>query len=191
MIDKQNILSLLDLYISHFPAEAQSIQLFADFMRHVEEGNLINRKNFGGHITTSAFIIDQRRSEMLLLKHKSLNRWLQPGGHVENTDNSLVESALREAVEETGISADELMHSPAGDIAAMPFDIDSHYIPANNKKMEAGHYHHDLRYVFIYNGARDNEFNADEATGMRWVPFAELDAMFTAVVEKIRHHLSL
>ena len=193
MTSKKDILVLLDQYNNYFPAEAGEVKLFSDFMHSTADDELISRKNFNGHITTSAFIIDTHRSEMLLLRHKSLNRWLQPGGHVENADSSLLLSALREAVEETGISAAELSHFRTGDIPEMPFDIDSHYIPVNTRKIEDGHYHHDLRYLFVYSGSRENKFNTDEATGLRWVSFDELakDDTFSAVVAKIKKHMVL
>lgn len=111
---------------------------------------------------------------------------------MDDADTSILHAAVREAVEETGISVQELSHSPAGDMAIMPFDIDSHYIPPNPKKDEPGHYHHDLRFLFIYNGTKDNVYNADESTGLRWVPFSELagDSLFAAVVRKIQHHFA-
>ena len=188
MTSKKDILHLLALYNNHFPNEVAGVHLFSDYLSRTGADCLINRKNFDGHITTSAFIIDTATSEMLLLRHKSLNRWLQPGGHVEEQDQSLLHSATREAVEETGISAEQLQHYPIHDIAEVPFDIDSHYIPTNPKKAEDGHYHHDLRYLFVYNGNRENTYDPDEATGLRWVSFDELmsDDTFAAVVMKIR-----
>jgi len=32
----------------------------------------------------------------------------------------------------------------------IPIDIDTHYIPENKKKDERQHFHHDFRYIFIY-----------------------------------------
>ena len=186
MIGKQGILNLLEAYQQAFPVEAGTTKLFADYLNRNGESELFTRKNFDGHITTSAFIIDGGGTEILLLKHKSLNRWLQPGGHVE-ADDSLLLSAVREAIEETGIPALELRNIPVLLNTEMPFDIDSHYIPANPKKQEDGHYHHDLRYLFVYTGDGKISFNTDESTGLKWVKFTELqeDDTFGHVVKKI------
>lgn len=190
MIHKTEIASFVTTYLAQFPDEAGTTKLFAGFLGRNGQSALFSRKNFDGHITTSAFIINDSYSEILLLKHKSLNRWLQPGGHVEG-DESLLLSALREAHEETGIPVNELHNIPAFPDAALPFDIDSHYIPANPKKMEDGHYHHDLRYLFVYRGDGNITFNADESTGLKWVKFTELtdDDTFGAVIRKINAFL--
>ena len=158
MINKPDILGFLDVYWEQFPDEQNETKLFADYLSRNDESQLFTRKNFDGHITTSAFIIDEAHTEILLLKHRSLNRWLQPGGHVEG-DSSLLLSALREAHEETGIPENELKHIAVFEDERVPFDIDSHFIPANPKKEEDGHYHHDLRYVFEYTGDGNINFN--------------------------------
>ena len=186
MISKAEILSVFDIYRKQFPNENDSTALFSEFLAKAQESELFTRKNFGGHITTSAFIIDEDYNEMLLLKHKSLGRWLQPGGHVE-ADASLRLSALREAIEETGIPEKKLHNISIFANGEVPFDIDSHYIPANPKKQEEGHYHHDLRYLFVYTGDGKIKYNEKESTGLKWVSFMELmeDDTFGAVVEKI------
>jgi 8-oxo-dGTP pyrophosphatase MutT (NUDIX family) len=184
-------MSLLHLYTKRFPDETGRTALFEGYLADNDSQGLIDRKNFSGHITTSAFIVDPDTAEMLLLRHKSLNRWLQPGGHVEGSDVSLNESALREAMEETGIAADQLLYLPIHDIADVPFDIDSHYIPANPRKSEEGHYHHDWRYVFGFTGSREHSYNKNEATGMKWVSFSDLadDETFGLMVRKIASHI--
>ena len=186
MIGRQEILKLLEVYQQTCPAEEGTTKLFAEYLARTDESALYTRKNFDGHITTSAFVIDAGGTEILLLRHKSLNRWLQPGGHVE-ADDSLLLSALREAEEETGIPIKELRNIPIILNSHVPFDIDSHYIPPNPKKHEDGHYHHDLRYLFIYTGDGKISFNADESRGLKWVKFNELldDATFGHVVKKI------
>ena len=42
---------------------------------------------------------------MLLTLHARLGRWLQTGGHLEDSDPGLGEAALREAEEESGLSS--------------------------------------------------------------------------------------
>ncbi len=58
-----------------------------------------HRETLPGHVTASAWIVDPARTQVLLLHHGKLNRWLQPGGHWEE-DPDLLSAALREAREE-------------------------------------------------------------------------------------------
>lgn len=50
----------------------------------------------------SAYTIDFKKKEVLLMYNKKLNKWLQPGGHIEGKETP-IETATREAIEETGI----------------------------------------------------------------------------------------
>jgi 8-oxo-dGTP pyrophosphatase MutT (NUDIX family) len=56
-----------------------------------------------GHITASALVLDHTGTRVLLTLHPRFGRWLQLGGHCEETDTDIVAAALREAAEESGI----------------------------------------------------------------------------------------
>lgn len=56
-----------------------------------------------GHITASALVLDHTAGAVLLTLHPRLGRWVQLGGHCEEVDNTIVDAALREATEESGI----------------------------------------------------------------------------------------
>lgn len=192
MYQKEELLQLLQMYNDVFPMEQEGVASFTGFLQRNDGDELYSRKNFDGHITTSAFIVDAAKEELLLLQHKSLKRWLQPGGHTEG-DASLLASALREAQEETGMDGADLSPYYLFAQRDVPFDIDSHLIPANPRKEEEAHYHHDLRYLFFYKGDRTHNYNEDEATGMQWVAFGSLleDATFGDVIMKIKTHLAM
>lgn len=109
-----------------------------------------------GHFTASAFVVSPDRTKLLLILHRKLNLWLQPGGHVEPTDRTLVEAAEREVLEETGLGELSL------DTAI--FDLDVHLIPAFGGV--PAHFHHDVRSLFV---ARTLELEATrEVLAARW-----------------------
>jgi 8-oxo-dGTP pyrophosphatase MutT (NUDIX family) len=56
-----------------------------------------------GHVTGSALVLDHTGTHALLTLHPRFGRWLQLGGHCEESDADIVAAALREATEESGI----------------------------------------------------------------------------------------
>jgi 8-oxo-dGTP pyrophosphatase MutT (NUDIX family) len=58
----------------------------------------------GVHLTASAFVLDAGAAHTALVWHRKGRCWVQPGGHVEPDDPTLLSSVLREVREETGLS---------------------------------------------------------------------------------------
>jgi ADP-ribose pyrophosphatase YjhB (NUDIX family) len=116
-----------------------------------------------GHFTASAFVLSPERDALLLILHGKLGLWLQPGGHVDDQDVSLLEAARREVREEVGLHELELL-------APTPLDVDIHDIPA--RKGEPEHQHFDVRFLFA---AKTRAVQAgSDANDARWVPLAQL-----------------
>lgn len=63
-----------------------------------------------GHITASTLVLDETGGRVLLTLHPRLGRWVQLGGHCEDSDIDIFGAALREAIEESGV--DDLLLSP-------------------------------------------------------------------------------
>ena len=127
-----------------------------------------------GHLTASAWVVDRSRSHAALVHHRKLNLWLQPGGHVEDTDSSWRAAAQREVTEETGL--ERFIHH-ADD--AKLFDVDVHTIPA--RLNEPAHFHYDLRFLFVadvdatvVSADRTLVTNTDEAHDCRWFALSAL-----------------
>src|SRR5437016_5383970 len=68
----------------------------------------LSRKQYApGHITVSAVVFNPDASSVLIIWHHRLQRWLQPGGHVEDNEDPFG-AAVRETEEETGIPQSSL-----------------------------------------------------------------------------------
>jgi 8-oxo-dGTP pyrophosphatase MutT (NUDIX family) len=188
MENKQDLLELIKSYQQQFPLEHSQVKPIASFVEKYEGTELYSRNNFDGHITVSAFILDATSQHLLLLHHKTLDRWLQPGGHVDTSDPSLIEGALREVEEETGLLVNNLQLIELA--ASSVFDIDTHRIPENLKKQEPAHWHHDVRFLFSCS-PNNFELAAEAGTALQWVPLETFtsDETFGNVVAKIKKHV--
>lgn len=168
-MSRQEARQQLALYLQRFPAEAERL---AALRAQLDEdpGDPLARANMRGHVTTSALVLDPTLTHTLLIQHRVIGRWLQPGGHHE-AGQGLWDSALREVAEETGET--RLSAHPAWG-QALPLDIDSHAIAANPKKGEGAHWHHDYAYLVIAPHEPDRlRAQLEEVHGAAWWPLAE------------------
>ena len=166
----QRIKSLISDYLGLFPAEEEpTLRLLAQ----IDKGDrqLCNRSNMTGHLTASGLLFDQESQAVLLIEHKALGRWLQPGGHLDLLEWPL-EGAIRELQEELGLA--QLVLHPWHGANFLPLDFDSHFIPANAKKAEDEHYHHDFQYLFVRQEGVEIELQFEEVASYRWVGLKEL-----------------
>jgi 8-oxo-dGTP pyrophosphatase MutT (NUDIX family) len=117
-----------------------------------------------GHITATAVVLCPARKRFLLVHHRRLDRWLLPGGHVEEEDRTLGDTARREAIEETGV---ELMPDYQPPVVGM----DVHGIPP--RRAEPYHLHHDV--IFRFAAKSDRLTGSDEARDVTWATVSEFD----------------
>jgi 8-oxo-dGTP pyrophosphatase MutT (NUDIX family) len=149
-------------YAARHPQRAAVAELFLELLR--EGTPAFERSHAFGHFTGSAWLVDAAGERVLLTHHRKLDLWLQLGGHADG-DVDLAEVALREAIEESGLTG--LVRE--GDV----FDLDRHWIPARGE--EPGHWHYDVRYVVR---ASDNE---------HFVVSPESHALAWRVIDELTH----
>ncbi|HEY3121543.1 MAG TPA: NUDIX hydrolase [Vicinamibacteria bacterium] len=152
----------------HRPADEREAadlrRILAFIARHPEP---FDRRISAGHLTGSAVVLSDAGDRVLLLRHRKLARWLQPGGHGDPGETTGEEVALREAREETGIRG-LLLHPTA----PRPLDVDIHTIPA--RRDEAAHEHLDLRYLVLAPPGAEPSRSMREARAARWFAWSEL-----------------
>lgn len=115
------------------------------------------------HVTGSAIVVGNRG--VLLHRHKRLNMWLQPGGHIEAGETP-AQAAAREAHEETGLP---IRHPRSGPWLV---HLDVHPGPR-------GHTHFDVRY--LVNAPDDDPSPAEgESQDAAWFEWDEAIGMVDA-----------
>jgi 8-oxo-dGTP pyrophosphatase MutT (NUDIX family) len=113
------------------------------------------------HVTASALVLDPALTRVLLTLHAKSGRWFQFGGHTETHDRTLAGSALREAVEESGLSPAEL------DLHPVPVRLDEHAVPFCWPGEQV--HHLDVMYAAIARDGARHEVS-EESLDVAWWP---------------------
>jgi 8-oxo-dGTP pyrophosphatase MutT (NUDIX family) len=146
-------------------AQAALQEQILDFCR--DHPDALYRTCLDGHITGSALVVDPSRAATLLIHHVKLDRWLQPGGHVDGSGD-LATAARREAEEEIGIMGLEVCE-PA-------IDLDIHAIPERGD--EPAHLHLDVRFLVLAPAGSAPTIN-HESFDAQWVTVDDPEALIS------------
>jgi 8-oxo-dGTP pyrophosphatase MutT (NUDIX family) len=163
--------SLYDRLRQHTPKDAKEAGDLAEILAFAHHhSDPFDRGIVEGHFTGSAIVVSAAGDRVLLLHHRKLRRWLQPGGHAEPGEREGEVVALREAREETGV-VDLALHPSA----PRPLDVDVHPIPARGP--EPSHKHLDLRYLVVAPADAPLRRLPSEVRAVRWFSWAELESV--------------
>lgn len=159
--------------------EEASLALIEELLN--DKTNPFDRNDFEpGHLTSSAFIVNKECTHCVLMHHKKLDKWLQPGGHAEG-EISVKENAMKEAQEETGMKT--LVNT--GKIHT----VDVHVIPEYKGQPE--HHHHDICYLFQAD-INEKPVGNHESNFVKWVSleeakiFANAEYALSHMIEKLQ-----
>ncbi|GAA2349153.1 NUDIX hydrolase [Dactylosporangium salmoneum] len=116
------------------------------------------------HVTASALIVHPPTRRVLLRWHARQEAWLQVGGHGDPGETDPVAVALREGVEETGLS----------DLTAWPDAAVVHVVivPVNAKGDEPAHEHADVRFLLATDRPGEARPEKPDAP-LRWLTVPE------------------
>lgn len=130
---------------------------FAAFFR--DDDGPVHRESGPDHLTASCVVFDASLQHTLLVFHRKGQFWVQPGGHVEDGDESVVSAALRELLEETGIVT-------APPTVPLAYDLDHH---ALSSRFGACASHLDIGIAVLAD--RETALTvSDESEDLRWWP---------------------
>ena len=157
----------------------------SEFLAALDQGaDALSRHPLRSHLTASAFILDARREHVLLVFHGKGKFWVQPGGHLESEDAGILEAALREATEETGLLPGQLT-------GLQLVDLDHHQLSG-----AFGHClsHLDIGVAMTTEGTPRPSVS-DESDDVRWFPVGDLpedtvhgfSSRLAEVLERLRH----
>lgn len=130
------------------------------------------------HLTSSLFIFHKFEDEwkIALVHHKKFDRWMIPGGHVQENEN-MVEAVLREVYEETSLTPKliSFIHKKFEETDSKwllpPEFIFEQKIPVH--KNEEEHFHLDCAYVSVVDDF-SVKYRIEESNDIKWFSEEEL-----------------
>lgn len=131
--------------------------------------NILTRENEICHITSSGFIVNKRRDKVLMIHHNIYNSWGWTGGHADG-DKDLLNVAIKEAIEETGVKNVYPITNDICSIEILP--VNSH---TKKGKYVASHLHLSVAYILEANEEDELFIKEDENSGVRWILMDEID----------------
>lgn len=156
--------------------------------------NILTRDNEIAHITSSGFILNKSCDKVLMIHHNIYNTWTWTGGHADG-EKDLLATALKEAIEETGVKNLKPLTNEISSIDILP--VWGHM---KRGAYVSAHLHLNASYILIADEEEKLMVNEDETSGVGWVTIEDMPEksnepflleIYFKLIEKAKNQLGL
>jgi len=130
------------------------------FIEHNED--VLDRENLVAHLTSSAIVVNEEMDKVLFAHHNIYNAWGWVGGHNDG-DGNLLEVAIKEAKEETGLE-----HIVVVDEDIFMLDVIHVTNHIKHGKYVGDHLHLNVTFLLQADEEESVMHKPDENSGVRW-----------------------
>ena len=160
-----NLEEQLKNYIPYNEQEKKDKEMMLKYIETFKD--VFTRKNEMCHFTASNWIVNKERTNVLMIYHNIYNSWAWTGGHADG-DNDLLNVALREANEETGLKNIKILSN--GIFGIQILTVDSHI---KRGEFVPSHLHLDCCFLLEADENDELRIKADENSGVKWININE------------------
>lgn len=178
----------IEKFVPYNEQEEVDKSTMLDFINNFDD--VLTRKNVYAHFTSSSFVLNKKRTKVLMIYHKIYDSWAWTGGHSDG-DSDLLYVAMKEATEETGIT----------NIKPISEDIYGLEVITCNGHEKRGkyvgsHLHMNTTYLLEADENEEIHIKEDENSGVKWIPIDEVlsasseewirNRIYAKTIEKMR-----
>ena len=164
-----NYIEELQNYCPACPQEAADQEMMASYIKAFPD-NILTRDNGFAHVTASSMILNEAGDKVLMAYHNIYRSWSWTGGHADGETEPL-QTALREAREETGIRDLKVL----GGLASV--DILPVWGHVKRGKYVSSHQHLNFSYLFVADERQPLRIKEDENSQVSWIAVTDLEQM--------------
>lgn len=153
-------------YIPYNEQEKVDKEVIIDLIN--KNNNILNRTSKDYHLTASSWIVNETFDKILLVYHNLYDSWSWTGGHADG-DSNLLNVAIKEAKEETGITN---IYPLSKNIYSLEIlAVDGHI-----KKNEYvnSHLHLNITYLLCASSNDELKIKPDENSNVSWFNIDEV-----------------
>lgn len=153
-------------YVPYNEQEVSDKEYILRFMDTFDD--VLTRENIFGHFCSSALVVNGDRTKVLMIYHNIYDSWAWPGGHADG-ENDLLNVAIREVMEETGIKNIKPVSNNFFALDVLP--VKNH---VKRGKFVSSHVHLNVTYLLEANDNDKLLIKEDENSGVKWIPIDEM-----------------
>lgn len=156
--------------LSYMPGNEQEEQDKQLMLHYLDtEPDLFTRNNPLVHFTASGWIVNPKRSKVLMVYHNIYDSWSWTGGHADG-EMDLLAVAMKEGQEETGAVHLSPISRDIFSIEALT--VDGH---VKRGKYVSSHIHLNVTYLLQAEETDTLIIKPDENSGVQWIPVGEIE----------------
>lgn len=156
-----NLREQITRYIPFNEQEKKDKELMLKYIDTFDD--VLTRNNEMCHFVASSWIVNKERTKILMIYHNMYKSWAWTGRHADGNQN-LLQVAMREAKEETGIR--NLKPLSEGFFGIQILSTNSHIKKA---KYVSSHLHLDCNFLFEADENEELKIKEDENSDVKWI----------------------
>lgn len=181
----------IEKFIPYNEQEEVEKRIMLNYIKDFDD--VLTRQNEYAHFTSSAFILNKERTKILMIYHNIYKSWAWTGGHSDG-DSNLLNVAIKEAKEETGIQK-------VIPITDKIYSLEIINVNGHEKRGRyvGSHVHLNVTYLLEADENEEIRVKEDENSGVKWIAISEVlnassepwvrDRVYSKILKKMKKDL--